>query len=206
MRFLKQKVMRALERNQSLSSTQQVTPEELIEDDTSPPREEETNRIDELFSNPEQTPLNTDQQTRVKKRKRSSMGNNIMKNYCRAFVNFALSDLAIPYLNKREEILISTQRFRHILESKRKKVNCIKSLRSLLLHGKHESKEMEAFKYEFQRLCEVFLKYFCVNWIFHSKVADKIKHLHYRGKMLRRIQNPEFFTYLEEFGKKRFPA
>ncbi len=203
MRLLKQKVMRALERNQLLSYTQQVTPEELLEDDTSLPTEEETHQIDDSLSSSDPNLLNEDGETRVKRRKRSSMGNNIMKNYCRAFVNFGLSDLANPYLNKREEIMISTQRFRQILEAKKRKVNCIKSLRSLLLHVKHESREMDAFKCEFQRLCEVFLKYFCVNWIFHSKVADKIKHLHYRGKMLRRIQNPEFFTYLEEFGKRK---
>ncbi len=66
-----------------------------------------------------------------------------------------------------------------------------------------DSREMKAFKPMFQYVCEVFLKYFCVNWVFHSKVEDKVKHLKYRGKILRRIQNPELFTYLEEFKKDK---
>jgi len=197
--------MKALERKQSLATTRETISDKSIQDNISQFTEEDAHQLTRSPHHPEQAPL--PQNTQVQGRKRSSMGNNIMKNYCRAFVNFALSDLANPYLAHRsQESTLSTQRFRQILENKKKKVNCIKSLRGLLLHDKKESKEMEAFKEEFQKLCEVFLKYFCVNWIFHSKVSDRIKHLQYRGKMLRRIQNPEFFTYLEEFGKRKLSA
>jgi len=134
-------------------------------------------------------------------RRRSCTGNNIMKNYCRALANFGLSPIAEPYMRAEEESL-SPEAFRAILEAKKKKVNCIKTLRSLLLQDGRESKEMKAFKSIFQKVCLAFLKFFCVNWIWNSKVADKMKHLKYRGKMLRRVQNPQFFTYLEDFSKK----
>jgi len=137
------------------------------------------------------------------KRRKSAIGNNVMKNYCRAFFNFGISSMVDPYLVCPEEgESLSPEVFKRILNSKKAKLNCIKTLRSLLLHDNRDSKEMRVFKIVFQRVCLVFLKFFCANWIFNSKVADKMKHLKYRGKMLRRVQNPQYFTYLEDFTKK----
>jgi len=187
MRILKQKVARALQYHQNLV---------------------ESKKTQALYSFPSfpvnSSPVNSSQGEALMKpkgRKRACMGNNIMKNYCRALVNFGLSPMAEPYLKCEEEFL-SHDAFKAILEAKKKKVNCIKTLRGLLLQDGRESRDMRAFKTIFQKVCLAFLKFFCVNWIFNSKVADRMKHLKYRGKMLRRVQNPQYFTYLEDFGKK----
>ncbi len=151
-----------------------------------------------------QNPLKQEVETPKRGRRKCAIGNNIMKNYCRALVNFGISPMAEAYVKQEEGEgpIITPEAFRAILNSKKKKVNCIKTLRALLLNDGRDSKEMRAFKPIFQRVCIVFLKFFCANWIFNSKVADKMKHLKYRGKMLRRVQNPQFFTYLEDSSKK----
>jgi hypothetical protein len=128
---------------------------------------------------------------------------NIMKNYSRAMVNFAISDLALPYLaDSFVKHGLEKDDFNRVLNSQKASIHCIKSMRALLLVQSHDTKETVAFKTIFQEICEVFLKHFSVNWIFNSKISDKIVHLKYRFKILRRVQNPEQFTYLESFSKK----
>jgi len=131
-------------------------------------------------------------------KRRPATGNNVMKNYCRALINFGLSPQFCPYFSSEIENELSYERFIKILTLKRK-VNCIKGLRRLLLQDVRDSREISAFKVIFRRSCEVFLKYFCVNWIYNSRVGDRLKHLSYRGKILRRVRNPELFTHLEDF-------
>jgi len=133
-----------------------------------------------------------------------SKGNNVMKNYARAMVNFALSALADPYLEKMKgKYLMDAGKFKVTLLGYKKKVNCIKHLRGILLISDQDTEEMKTFKRIFQELCVIFMKYFSVNWIYHGKMLEKSKYLHYRGKMLRRVQNPEYFTYLESFVEKK---
>ena len=55
----------------------------------------------------------------------------------------------------------------------------------------------------FKAIGIIFIRDFTVNWVYNSKIADKLTHLKYRFKMLRRVQNPEFFTYLEDFGSRK---
>lgn len=125
---------------------------------------------------------------------------NVMKNYSRAFVNFAISDLATPYLTEfLQEEAFNIDAFRKILNEQKEKINCIKNLRELLLVNEDDTSEILAFKAAFKSICEVFIKYFSVNWIYNSKVGDKRAHLSYRFKILRRVQQPEYFTYLESF-------
>ena len=132
----------------------------------------------------------------------STSNNNIMKNYSRAMLHFTESNTALPYLQKKlEQYGIQLARFQEILNAKREKANCIKGFRELLLIYPHDDQELISFKKAFQAICEVFLKFFSVNWIFNSKINDKILHLKYRGKMLRRVRNPQYFTYLEGFTK-----
>lgn len=133
-----------------------------------------------------------------------SRGNNVMKNYARAMVNFSLSALADPYLERmKEKYEIDFEEFRKTLRGYKAKVNCIKHLRELLLVSDNDSEEMKTFKKVFQELCIVFMKFFSVNWIYHGKMFERNKYLQYRGKMLRRVQNPEYFTYLESFVEKK---
>jgi len=193
MRILKKKVAMANLRRQQLQAAQSLS---IFEIPTlSFPLKQDQNSLAELKQ---------EVQTPKRGRRKCAFGNNIMKNYCRALVNFGISPMAEPYVKQEEgeTTIISPETFRSILNSKKKKVNCIKTLRALLLNDGRDSKEMRAFKPVFQRVCIVFLKFFCANWIFNSKVADKMKHLKYRGKMLRRVQNPQYFTYLEDFSQK----
>jgi len=138
-----------------------------------------------------------------KKRSKRSFGNNVMKNYSAAMKHFALSHIAVAYLSELPEIeIVSHETFRSILISK-KKVNCIKTLRKLLLQEEGDSRETREFKTLFQKSCLVFIKFFSINWIFNSKLTERSKYLHYRGKLLRRIQNPQYFTYLEDFKEEK---
>ena len=124
---------------------------------------------------------------------------NIVKNYSRAFVSFALSPLSLSYLSPilaQEELSLGT--FYSYISDKKDKINCIKNLRAALLIKPNDSDEIAACKRVFSRISEVFLKSFSVNWLFNSKIENKVIHLNYRFKLLRRIRTPEYFTYLEE--------
>jgi len=73
----------------------------------------------------------------------------------------------------------------------------------LVIDESQDSEEVKAFKGLFKESCRAFLKYFWVNWIYNSKLENRSKYLTYRGRLLRRVENPEWFTYLETFvGKK----
>ena len=125
---------------------------------------------------------------------------NIMKNYCRGITNFALSDLAIKYLVpllKKHQL--DLEAFRVFIRAKKPKINCIKQLRGLLLVKKDDREEMAAMKDIFREITIIFLKYFSPNWIYNTRIADKYAHLKYRFKVLRRVKNPIYFTYLQGF-------
>jgi len=139
-----------------------------------------------------------------KKKSKRSPGNNVMKNYAGAMVSFALSLLAEPYLARCSLIrTMPPQMFRQLLKSKRRKIKSLQSFRELLLIDSQDSEETKTMKILFQEACKVFLKFFCVNWIYNSKLNDKQKYLKYRMKLLRRVQNPEHFTYLETFSTQK---
>ena len=125
---------------------------------------------------------------------------NIIKNYGRAMTNFALSPLALPYL---KTILPKSgsdlPAFLNFIKKKKKSANCIKKLREILPSGANQGAPNYAEKLAFQELCVVFLKFFCANWLFNSKIDNKTAHLAYRFKILRRIKNPDHFTYLKDF-------
>jgi len=65
--------------------------------------------------------------------------------------------------------------------------------------GNEVSEEELNLKKVFQEICIIFLKFFCVNWLYNSKISEKIAHLKYRFKLLRRVRNPQYFTYLKDF-------
>jgi len=132
--------------------------------------------------------------------KRHLSGDNIMKNYGRAMTNFALSTTARYYLvtiATRNDV--SLQDFSEYIRRKKKSANCIKQIRRMLPLDEDENDEEFKLKKVFQELCVVFLKFFSVNWLYSSKIAEKVQHLKYRFKILRRVQNPQYFTYLKDF-------
>ncbi len=131
---------------------------------------------------------------------------NIVKNYGKALCAFASSNIAIPYLQN----IASKHGFSsHIVEGfimyireRKEKVNSIESLKRLLIVMDGDSREEQEYKVLFKEISIIFLKYFSANWIFSGKLMHKKDHLRFRFKMLRRIQDPEHFTYLKSSGKK----
>jgi len=89
----------------------------------------------------------------------------------------------------------------------KEKVESIQSFREALIAKDKEDDHTRHFKEIFVYLAEVFIKFFSVNWIFSGRVAHKDTHLKFRFKMLRRIKNPESFTYIQKStrGKKNRP-
>ena len=135
--------------------------------------------------------------------KGSTSCKNIMKNYSRVFTVFALSPMALPYLRP----LLESQKlelpfFLEFIESRKRAANCISGLRDLLLLvTEDDSKEVAEMKIIFQKICVIFLKFFCLNWLYNGKIVDRIAHLRYRLKMLRRVLSPAEFTHLLDYAK-----
>ncbi len=199
MRILKQKIAQALE----YEKIQRLARLRALRRTASLNTPSSTQSSRQLRNKPPKS-LSEASQCPVEKKKRAR-GNNVMKNYARAMVNFSLAALAEPYIgrfNERNERMES-ERFRELLLEEKKNVNCIKSLRDLLLIMEDDDKERGIFKRLFQELCKIFMKFFSVNWIYNSKIVDKVKYLKYRGKITRRIQDPMYFTYLESFVNKK---
>ncbi len=135
-----------------------------------------------------------------KELKGATSAKNIIKNYGRALQNFATSHMVVPYLlPKIESEQVSLKDFRKFFYSKKKQVRSIAGLRSLLLITPGDDRQTAAFKKIFREISIIFIKFFSVNWIFSGKLLNKIAHLKCRYKMLRRIKNPETFTYLKGF-------
>ena len=126
---------------------------------------------------------------------------NIVKNYGKALCSFASSSIAAPYLKdiiqKHGYFFVNTSAFMDYIKGKKEGVHSIESLRNLLVGNDDDSQEVKAYKKLFQEISIIFLKYFSVNWIFGGKLMHKKAHLKFRFKMLRRVKNPEHFTYLK---------
>jgi hypothetical protein len=131
---------------------------------------------------------------------------NIVKNYGRAICNFILSPLFIPYFNdiiKRDcETSLTLEEFREYINERKELVDCMDRFKEMLIPSKKDSQKQSSFKKIFKEGGIIFIKYFSVNWIYHGRVTYKEAHLYFRHKMLRRLQNPELFTYLKSFSKK----
>ena len=130
---------------------------------------------------------------------------NIVKNYGKALCSFASSNVATPYLEniveKNNYSRVKVVDFMASIKLKKEKVNSIESLRKLLVPEAGDKEEELTYKRIFQQISIIFLKYFAANWIYSGKLMHKNAHLKFRFKMLRRIQNPEFFTYLKTSAK-----
>ena len=130
---------------------------------------------------------------------------NIVKNYGKALCSFGSSHIAIPYIeaiiSKKSYDFINVKEFMAYIKGKKDGVNSIESLRKVLIADFDDDKVVQTYKAIFQELSIIFLKYFAVNWIYSGKLMHKNAHLKFRFKMLRRIQNPEYFTYLKTSAK-----
>ena len=139
----------------------------------------------------------------VKNQKKSSKVqidgcNNIVKNYGKAMAAFAISEVAIPYLQFFLNLnKVKYEGFSDFIYSHKENIDCIGSLRNVLLINEEDSQESAVYKNIFKEICLVFLKYFAVNWIYNGKMTRKREHLNCRFHLMRRIGNPSQFTYLK---------
>lgn len=131
----------------------------------------------------------------------------MVRNYAQAICTFASSHLAVPYL---ETIIdrdypgkMEISSFQTSIKAKKKNTFTIAAFRDLLLVHPTDCEYEVIHKKLFAEIAEVFIKYFSVNWIFGSKVRQRDEHLKCRYKMLRRIRDPEHFTYLTSKIDKR---
>ena len=121
---------------------------------------------------------------------------NIVKNYGKNCASFAIGDLGFKYLAQKltnDEIT----RFKAYIRVRIPTITNISKFREMLLANQNDEPEIIKFKQTFQKICEIFVEDYSINWIFHSpRISDVKGHIFARGKMLRRIQNPTYFTYI----------
>ena len=210
MRILKFKIARAQQRQEEMFLNMSAKTQPSISKET----HEKDNFSEASWSPRDRVDCNTTashspSHSVISFRKNSSISqdhtssNNIMKNYCRGITNFALSSMAVPYLlpllQKRS---VDLDTFRKFIKAKKSKINCIKQLRGMLLVTQNDEKQIAAMKRIFKEITIIFLKFFSPNWIYNSNIADKSAHLKYRFKILRRVKEPHYFTYLQGFDKE----
>jgi len=123
---------------------------------------------------------------------------NIAKNYGKAIVSFAASNIALPYLKPiLQENLVTIEAFLEFMNLARSSIKGIDSFRSFLMIKEEDKRPVIALKKSFQAISSVFIKNFSANWIAHSRIKNKLVYLKYRFRILRRINNPDTFTYVK---------
>jgi len=123
---------------------------------------------------------------------------NITKNYGRAICSFALTVTADEYVIPLcRAIDVSPRGLRRFIQENKENVTSIDGFRNMIMVTQNDTEEVAKFKKVFQKVSEIFMKYFSVNWIFSSKLSNKMLYLRMRFKLIRRIQNPEQFTHLK---------
>ncbi len=109
----------------------------------------------------------------------------ILNDFQKAFVGFAGSALALPYLNNfAEKHGVCSEYFKRTLEARKRPISSMEKLWAI---ENGDLPRLRAFKLVFRDLCEVFLKTFCFDWIFALVKDEKMKYLNLRSKLLRRV-------------------
>ena len=125
----------------------------------------------------------------------------IVRNYAKIFCSFASSGMATPYLKNliatKYRDKIELEKFQKFIYNKKEHTFSILTLRTLLLIHPNDEELIKEYKKLFADISIIFLKFYAVNWIFNSKIKHRIEHLKCRQKMIRRVRNPELFTYLK---------
>jgi hypothetical protein len=196
MRFLKKKI--ALARMISLKKVSSRKSADISEQDCEfQPRKNSPSQIYQLPKRRRRLPGYSFTPENVKETK------NIVINYGKAISSFAITQIALPYLKPlADKEQVSVQSFQKYVEKKKEMIGGIRSLRNILIISERTPKEEASYKRIYCAIAEIFIKYFSVNWIIHGRMAHKDTYLKYRFKMLRRIQNPELFTYLKGHKKR----
>ena len=202
MRFLKRKIRLIQDFLEDQDNEHDVKIEEMVQNSTgqSSEQDSETNNSESI-----QEYLLPMRKPRSKPTCPNANSKNIVKNYGKALCSFASSKVAIPYLDniveKNELKPVSVSSFAQYIKLKKEGLNSIESLRRLLVLESKDSVEISCYKILFKEVSIIFLKYFSVNWIFGGRLAHKDAHMKFRFKMLRRVQDPEHFTYLKASAK-----
>ncbi len=179
-------------------------------------KENGPSRKEEQFTSSQNTLVNekiVELSTQPKKRKRipgcpvttptDRATKNIVKNYGKAICSFASSKVGEPYLQQiTHKYNVSISEFVNFVLNAKENIESMSSFRNLLLVHAEDDEQTSKLKKVFAAVSEVFIKYFSVNWIFSGRLTYKEIHLKFRFKLLRRIQNPESFTYLSLRAKK----
>ena len=128
-------------------------------------------------------------------------GTKIVRNYAQVLCSFGSSIMAKSFLKKLIEQkyngLVEIEAFQLYIRRKKESTQSMASLRDLLTVKQDETELEISYKRLFSDISVVFLKFFAVNWIFSGKVKHKLDHLKCRHKMIRRVRNPEYFTFLK---------
>jgi hypothetical protein len=140
--------------------------------------------------------------TKIKtKKNRTNESKNVVKNYGKAIAAFCLSEVGNPYLTKYLQLhQLQFEDFKSFVINKKETIDSIETFRELLTPDtQYDSPTDIQSKRVFRDLSEVFIRDFAMNWIFSSRIRYKETHLNLRFKMLRRVMNPQNFTYLRSF-------
>ena len=135
------------------------------------------------------------------KKQRINESKNVVKNYGKAIAGFCLSEIGQPYLQKSlQHYQVKFEDFKQFVINKKETIDSIDTFRELLTpDAKYDTPTEIQSKLVFKDLSEVFIRDFALNWIFSSRIRYKETHLNLRYKMLRRVRNPQNFTYLRSF-------
>ena len=121
---------------------------------------------------------------------------NMVKNYGKQCVIFAINT-SEELLEEKGLIKKEIPQFKNYYKNNISGITNIESFRKLLLATENDSLEIIKFKKVFQSVSIIFIMNFSMQWIFASaRIKDRHGHLFARFKMLRRVQNPENFTYI----------
>jgi len=113
----------------------------------------------------------------------------ICKAYCKAMAQFMVKPIAEPYLRAiLEDMQMSIETFRDFIKMNVKHLKGLEGLVFMLTFREGDTEQCKNYKRVLRVGCEVFLKYFAVNWIFHSKMADSRKYLEFRFKILHKLR------------------
>jgi hypothetical protein len=122
---------------------------------------------------------------------------NVVKNYGKQIIKFIKHPLgkkiAMEQLNgdtKQVGMLA-------LYMKSQSEITNMNDFRNILIVREEDGEEIKLYKEAFKAMSIEFVQSYSHNWIFNSnRIADKWSHIYAKPKILRRLKNPEFFTYL----------
>jgi len=114
---------------------------------------------------------------------------NIFKNYGRAICNFIVSNIGEEYSTLiTDRLKVTMEQIKNYVHQSKENLNGSQGFLEFFLKRENDSAELLELKEAVARLGIIFIKYFSVNWIIHSKLLYKLDYLKCRSKILKMIQ------------------